>query len=515
MLFKCPCGFANYIDALPANQRLTCEGCRKTWVVSKKGRKRKKHVHIVEIALAVAFTLIPATWPLSPMLLAAVILRLVLLNKRHKPWIRTALTVLTPIILALIAAVAFGIVVEIGRAMAARGHGGGSGQYADACLVLSAFLQQWTVAGLVVFGVFVAAALANQFLPKSKYENRFEKGQQIALRTLLGLAAIGLLVFFAQGSISNLAARAEARLEDRYLTALRHNERTKRCIALLGGVNTALQTGVRPEDKDAFGKALASESSAADAVAVAQRYLRVQGLASGPASATQPNAEPDEGFGLLWQAWNLTQLRTEKLATAKQEADETILADKLANAVAGVTETASSSLEISSTDHAKPIGAYFGGMVDFVVDHFPAKQVELRQSDIATAICSPWAAHQLLVRETVSKLYQQAVAGETLETWQPSSKANPNSLANKTITIRNASSQAVRFWAVGPNVKEASIPAGAKQDIALDKGTYQAVLSVDGATPTVLDLGYGTGHLSGEFTSQKAWIPDTDSDSGS
>ena len=116
---------------------------------------------------------------------------------------------------------------------------------------------------------------------------------------LAAIAALGLLVFLGQESVNPLAARAEAKLEDRFLAAREHNEKIESCVLLLNSVHKSLQAGVRPEDKQAFAKALASESSAVDAVTAAERYLREQGLASAPTAASQPVVEQDEKF-VLW-----------------------------------------------------------------------------------------------------------------------------------------------------------------------------------------------------------------------
>jgi hypothetical protein len=320
-------------------------------------------------------------------------------------------------------------------------------------------------------------------------------------------------LFLGAGSLANLAAKAEARLEDRYLEAHDHNANAERSIALMNSLKDALRGGVRPADKQAFIRDLESESAAVDAVTVAERYLRSQGLASSGASAATRPAD-DEKFELIWQARSLHVLRNEQRRTVAEEGNEETLDGRLAQAMSQLTQTASAAIGISPVENAKAIGEFFGGIIDFVVNHFPAKQVDSRKSEIAAAICSPAAAHELTVRETVSKLYQQAVVAETLETWQPNSNAYPSSVQTKTITIKNTSTQTLQFWAVGPNVKEAYVPPGGQQDIALDKGTYQAVLSVAGGPPTVLDLGYGVGHLSGEFTTQKMWRP-ADSVNGS
>jgi hypothetical protein len=516
MLFKCPCGFVNYVDALPANHRLTCEGCRKTWVVSKTTRKRRKYAQIVYLALAMACTLVPPTWPWSPILLVVLAARMLLLTQRYKWWARIALTALVPIIWALIAAIIFGIIALIGQSTAGNGHGGDISRFSDRCLVLSVLLQEWSGVGLGLFGLFVLAVCTNQYLGKPKFGNLWETGREIVVWSLAAIAALGLFMVMGAGSISNLAAGAEARLENRYLEALDHNDKARRSITLITSVQVALQAGLRPEDKEAFSKFLASESSAADAVNVAERYLRSAGLTSSGGSATsRPADDHGEQFELIWQARSLHVLRDEQRRTAEEEGSEAALDGQLSHAMSQLTQTASMAIGISPGEHAKAIGEFFGGIVDFMVNHFPANQLDARKGEIAAAICSAGAAHELNIRETVAKLYQQAVVAETLETWQPNSNAYPSSVQTKTITIKNTSSQILQFWAVGPDVREAYLPPGTKRDIALDKGTYQAVLSVDGGSPTVLDLGYGVGHLSGEFTTQKTWRQAADSDNGS
>jgi hypothetical protein len=254
MIFKCPCGFQNYVDALPADYRVTCEGCHKTWVVSKKGKKRRRLVDIVQLSMATACCLIPATWPLSPILLGTVGVRVGLLKRRYKPWIRTVLTGLNAGILALIGGVAIDIIVPIGLAVASTGAGRSAAGFVDGCLRFSIFLQEWTVTGLVVFGVFVVLAGACQFIPKSRFGNKWDKWQPVAVHALGVIAALGLWVYLAQDSVSGSALDAEARLEDRYLAALKSNDRTLLRIALMNNISTVLENGISPPNRAAFVK---------------------------------------------------------------------------------------------------------------------------------------------------------------------------------------------------------------------------------------------------------------------
>jgi hypothetical protein len=372
-------------------------------------------------------------------------------------------------------------------------------------------MDEWGWVGWVGFGLLIVFAGVAPIIAKHVKFRIFDRGRRIAQVALTVLAAVGPMALLGHVSVDGLATAAERTLQDRYVAATARNRAEERRTALVNTVAGTFAGDISADDKAAFTKALGSITSATDAAGMDEWYLLGPGFAKAHgdgsnAATTRPGEENDESADVLWHAMTMKRWSAEADETAAAESAGPGLDRARAEATHDLLQVAARHLGRTVDPHVDAIDAYFTGTVNFALAHFSAGQIDRGMEQIAKAICRLSAARELNIRDTVAKLYQQAVVANSIVPWQPTSQAR--SQTAKTIIIRNDSSEEVTFWVVGPIVKEVDIAPGYSADVPLDESNYRAIVSAGSATPTVLELGYGSGRLSGVVTKEGTWVED-------
>jgi hypothetical protein len=434
------------------------------------------------------------TWPTSPLLLLAFLIRLFVFKRRHKPFARILLTILNPIIGGLVAALLLTFFVEMCDAISLQSQNHALAWLEESCQCIRLRLNEWNEPGKRYFSLLIVLIAASLIMPQARLVARFQLLQKALAWAILFATTLGYFTFFAQSAVGRLASESESRLHDRYITALHRYKLNQHRIEFASAMRKSLQHASF-EDKAALRQMLSSMQAVPNATALVQHYAEAH---------TEPMPPYEDQVPSAWHAQTPQQWRDEVELTAEEEARADESDKRWSDALDGLSQFLCSVIEMVLPDKGAIANQFLSGLTEYVIG-VPFERLQGKIEVVASCMCSPTAA----IREYVDEIYRTAKTAQSVETVTPIQRQSPL-IAQVTLVdvkLDNKSSQTLRLYVAGPTVMEEDVPPNAPASFKLQRGRYHIVGMSDGAPPAAMDLAVGAVTELSITYQKEIWIP--------